>query len=696
MAKFTPMKQFSLTVFLSWMFMLLVPASAFALPALKEANFKAISGNRIQLQLVFSQAIKKTPSSFSMRNPDRIVFDFNGATNGLPQSTQRVDMGNVRQLTAVSANQRIRVIVELQSATPYKTRLDGNYVYVTLENNKRVTKPKVGVDTASRSMPLIKHRVKAIDFRRGDDGSGRVVITLSDPNVGVDVTKQGENVNVELINARLPKRLQRRLDVTDFGTPVQLIKTIQQHGDTVMTVSAKGDYEHLAYQLGNKFIVEIKPMTEAAQRAAKSREPRYSGKRISLDFQDIKVRAVLQLLAEFTQTNIVVSDAVTGSVTLHLSEVPWDQALDIILKTQGLDKRTVGNVTLIAPIQEIAAREKQELETEQQVEELAPMHSELIQVNYAKAAEVAALLKSKDSSLLSERGTVSVDLRTNTLWVRDTAAKLREIRQLIHKLDVPVKQVLIESRIVIIDKSAEKDLGIRWGLTDTGANGTISGTLQGANTIAANAGDPFSVLSVDNRLNVNLPATPVIDADPATLGLAVGQIGDVLIDLELSALESEGGSETLSSPRLVTADGQPAYIEQGEEIPYQEATSSGATSVSFKKVVLSLKVTPQITPDNKIIMQIKVNNDKPSSKEVLGVPAIITREMETQVLVNNGETIVLGGIYEKGSSDQVIRVPFLGSLPWIGALFRSTQKTSFQKELLIFITPKIVQQGMTV
>ena len=416
-------------------------------------------------------------------------------------------------------------------------------------------------------------------------------------------------------------------------------------------------------------------------------------KLITLNFQDVKVRAALQLIAEFTGINIVVSDAVQGDMTIHLHDVPWDEALKIILTTQNLGKEQIGNVILIAPATEIAAREKQKMQALQQVQELQPLQAELIQINYAKASKIAALLK--DNALLSDRGTVGVDARTNTLWVQDTPEKLNEVHKFITRLDVPIRQVLIESRIVNMDKTYEQDLGVRWGVTNPNI---ISGTGEAANQLQN--GTPAAAIPFNQRLNVNLPATDLtgqgIPGTPATLGIALAKIGsNTFLDLELSALEVEGHAKIISSPRLITSNQQPAFIQQGEEIPYQQSTSSGATAVEFKDAVLSLKVTPQITPDNKVILQIQVNQDQPKGIPTLGsIPSIDTREIRTQVLVDNGETLVLGGIYEQTNQKTVKRVPFFGSLPIVGILFRSTQVQNERKELLIFITPKIMDQNI--
>lgn len=665
---------------------LLISASALAANKLQAIDLKPLSNNKIQLKLIFSDPLsdKNPPRSFVTKAPPRIILDLQDVQSVLKSSSQKVDAGMVEGYQVVTAGGRTRLVINLKESAPYKTVFQNNTALITIGGAR--TSKSLTEHIPANKQSNAGHRVAGIDFRKGKVGGGQIIVDVSDPNMDVDIEQRGERLQVTFKNTQLPSKLQRRLDVRDFGTPVKSIDTRNKGDNVEMVITNVGDYDHLAYQVNKQFIIDVKSLTKEQKAAIKRKMVKYSGDRLSLNFQDIKVRAVLQLIAEFTGLNIVTSDTVSGSMTLRLNNVPWDQALDIILKTRGLDKRKFGNVMLVAPAAEIAAREKQELKNQQQVEELAPLHSELLQINYAKADVIATLLKEKGNSLLSARGNVSVDERTNTLWIQDTSDKLDEIRSLVKKLDIPVRQVLIEARIVNVEKKFEQDIGIKFGFTRAKH---LTGSLKGANDLI-NGTLPRDV-SIADRLNLDLPAPST--KSPGTIGLALAKLGGgVLLDLELSALESENGAEVLSSPRLVTANQHEAIIEKGEEIPYQQATASGATSVAFKKAVLSLRVTPQITPDRKIILTLRVNQDT-RGEEVLGTPAINTRQVETQVLVNNGETIVLGGIYERDKKNNVTRIPFLGSLPIIGALFRNTNKIDNRTELLIFVTPKIIERS---
>ena len=517
--------------------------------------------------------------------------------------------------------------------------------------------------------------------------------------------EEGGKIIATIKNATAPDNLIRRLDVLDFATPVKFIDTQRKGLNTeiVITPSAAGDFEHVAYQAGDRFTLELQPISEAELAEARRRKPQYTGERISLSFQSVDIRSLLQIIADVAGTNMVVSDSVNGEIAMRLQNVPWDQALDIILQSKGLGMRQEGNVMLVAPIEELAAREKAELEASAQQAELAPLRSELIQVNYAKASELATLLKSGDNSLLSERGRVTVDQRTNTLLVQETRDRLAEIRSLVARLDIPVRQVLIESRIVIANNDFTRELGSRFGVTGVARNGndgivTTSGSATATDQTTQsfiNNGFPVETGGLQDRFNVSLPV-----AGPAGR-IAFAVLGsDYLLDLELSVLQAEGRGEVISSPRVITANAKEASIEQGVEIPYQEASASGATAITFKKAVLSLVVTPQITPDNRVIMDLAVKNDSVGQQVAnqLGgtVPSIDTREINTQVLVDNGETVVLGGIYQQDNRSSMTKVPFLGDIPLIGALFRTTSKVANKRELLIFVTPKIMQEGLRV
>ena len=664
------------------------------LNALQEISFAGLPGDQVQITLKLNQPAS-IPASFTIDNPARIAFDLPATKSELAKRSQAIGIGPAKSITAVEVKGRTRVVMNLFEMVPYETRADGDQIIIVLGGSGTTGTSAPAPASAPAVAPAgsAQRAVTDVDFRRGDQGEGRVIITLSDPSIPVDMRQEAGKIVLDLKNTSLPETLQRRLDVTDFATPVKMIDT-ESRGDGIrMKISAIGPYDHLAYQSDNQFTVEIRETTKAEKEERRKQEFGYTGERLSLNFQDIEVRSVLQLLADFTGTNIVVSDTVGGNLTLRMQNVPWDQALDIVLKTKGLAKRENGNVMLIAPSEEIAAREKLELESQRQIEELAPLYSDFIQINYAKATELAELLQSEDSSLMSERGKVTTDERTNTLLIQDTAEKLEEIRRMVALLDIPVRQVLIESRIVIANNDFSRDLGVRFGASGNSTNGDrfiVGGGTQPGNTnFGFTPGFEVPGGSGNDGLLVNLPV-----ANPSgSLGLALGKIGSSLIQLELSAMQLEDRGEVISSPRVITSNQQEAAIQQGVEIPYQEATSSGATSISFKEAVLELKVTPQITPDDNIIMDLKVSKDN-VGEIFFGVPSVDTRNVRTRVLVENGETLVLGGIYEQERGKQVERIPFFGSLPGVGWLFKTEAKTDQKQELLIFVTPKIIKQGM--
>lgn len=662
--------------------------------ALQQVDVSTLPGDRVQIQLGFSGPAPQ-PQGFTIDNPARVALDFVGVSNALPVKSQPIDAGVARSLTAVEAQGRTRVVLNLSELVAYETRVQGDKVFVTLGGAAMAAPAAASAPMARDVMPS-GPRITEVDFRRGAGGEGRVLVALSDPSIVTDVRQEGTRVVVDFLNTSLPPELARRLDVTDFATPVQFIETSARRGNVRMVITPTGEYEHLAYQSDNQFAVEVRPLTRE-EKVEKEEEFKYTGQKLSLNFQDIEVRAVLQLLADFTGLNLVASDSVRGNVTLRLQNVPWDQALDIILKTKGLDKRIEGNVMMVAPAEEIAAREKLELETKQQVADLAPLRSEILQVNYAKASDIAVLLKAKENNFLTSRGSVTIDDRTNVLLVQDTAEKLDDIRALVAKLDIPVRQVLIESRVVVADTTFQHALGVRFGITtdrETGGDvvnyGGVTGNAAGANTLY-NGGIPTQ----NNRFNVNLPAGDAGFGTFGTIGLALAKLPfGFLLDLELSAMEADGRGEVISSPRVLTSNQKEASIETGTEVPYQEATSSGATNVEFKKAVLSLKVKPQITPDDRVIMDLSITKDA-VNQEVTGgggEPGIDTNSISSQVLVDNGETVVLGGVFEQNRSTGVRRVPFFGELPYVGWLFRSNFKEDKKKELLIFVTPKIIKE----
>jgi len=552
--------------------------------------------------------------------------------------------------------------------------------------------------------------LRSIDFRRGSEGTGRVIVKLSDPHIHINLHQLGNQIVVDFADAGVPANLMRRYDATDFGTPVSGFDVTRVGNGARIAINANGDYEQLAYQSDDQYVVEVAPKRKGV--AAAEEKPQYTGERLTLNFQDIETRAVLQLLADASGQNIVVSDSVTGNVTLRLQNVPWDQALDIVLRTKGLDKRKQDNVIIVAPQEELASREKADLAARKDIQELAPLRSEYLQVNYAKASDMAALIKTQSGSLLSTRGSVAVDERTNTLLLQDTSDRLADIRRLVATLDIPVRQVLIEARIVVVNDDFARSLGTRFGVTTAQRNGnnglwTTTGNAVGTDQIigsgitnVASTGNPFPVTvptgtNAPNRYNVNLPAS-----NPAG-SLAVGILGsNFIVDLELSAAQAETRANVISSPRVITANQKEAIIEQGVEIPYQQSASSGATTIQFKKAVLSLKVTPQITPDNRIVLDLDVKKDSVGTVIVtsggVNVPSIDTREIATQVLVNDGQTVVLGGILETTTRDTDTKVPYLGDIPVLGHLFKTTNKTDNKDELLIFVTPKIVREGVNV
>jgi type IV pilus assembly protein PilQ len=555
--------------------------------------------------------------------------------------------------------------------------------------------------------------VRDIDFRRGATGEGRVMIKLPSPETRVAVREQGSRLFVDLYDTSLPQRLFRRLDVTDFATPVSAVEARPKGRNVEVEIQTGADFDHLAYQTDDLFTLEFRSLTLSEKEEAQRKKVVYSGDRLSLNFQDIEVRAVLQLLADFTGLNLVASDTVSGNITLRLKNVPWDQALDIILKTKGLSMRQTGNVIMVAPTQEIAAQEKLELESRQQIEDLSPLRSEFIQVNYAKAGELASMIKSKDTNMLSERGNVTVDSRTNTLIVQDTTAKLDDIRKIVDRLDIPVRQVMIESRIVIANNDFARDLGVRFGVSgSTGqrdgtqllTGGTLPGGIQGSGDyqvggfgVSTQTGQPFNSIiqsggadSGTQGLMVNLPAP----SPSGAVNFLIGKVGSYLLQLELSAMQREGRGEIISSPRVITSDSHEATIKVGQEIPYKSAAggTTGGTQTQFKEAVLQLNVTPQITPDDRIIMDLKVNKDNPDyTNSVLGEPPIDTRSVETTVLVDNGETVVLGGVFEREKTFQKEQVPWLGDVPVLGRLFKMEQRQDNNSELLIFVTPKILK-----
>ena len=688
---------------------------------LQDIQVQSLPGQRIELKLIMSGEAPE-PLAFTIEDPARIALDLPGTSLGLSSRRRDVNLGPLDTVLTAEANGRTRVVLNLDTMVSYEIRRSGNTVYVTLgadDDDSTTVTSFAGNESSAAPVSYAasggSRAISSIDFRRTRDGGGRILISLTDPSTPVDIRQEGGRVVAVFKDTSLPAELMRRLDVMDFATPVTTVDTLRTNTDTRIVITAEGKYEQLAYQSDSEFTIEINPAATQTEESSNlfSETKEYEGQRLTLNFQDIETRAVLQLLAETSGRNIVVSDTVQGNVTLRLRNVPWDQALDIVMTTKGLDMRQNGNVILVAPAEEISARETADLEARQAIVELEPLYSEFLQVNYAKASDLASLISAGDSdnALLSNRGSVAIDDRTNTLLVQDTAERLQDIRRLVRTLDIPVRQVLIESRIVVVNDDYSREFGVRLGftgVTDQGTNGLVSvtGNSAGSATIVDSAlanladplnGTPFPVTApnIDDRYNVRVPI-----ANPAgTFALAVLD-SDYIVDLELTALQTEGRGEIVSTPRIITANQKEARIEQGVEIPFQESASSGATTTQFKKAVLSLTVTPQITPDDKIIMDLVVNKDSvgqltPSATGGL-VPSIDTRSIETQVLVSDGQTVVLGGIYETERRETVNKVPFLGDIPGLGVLFRSTSNTTNKAELLIFVTPRILEEGSNI
>ncbi len=703
---------------------LLTPSLALASAAnnsLQRIDVSTLPGNRIEFRMEMAEPISK-PQSFTIQQPARIALDFPGTRNATGEREISIDTGVARSLNLAETDDRTRVVLNLTELVTHDTRVDGNAVILTLGGGaapaaaeaesgfeRAASEEEMAalqddpdavaeVEPAGEAEPFTgddqaapapsQRRVDNVDFRRGRDGEARVIIDLSHPDIPVSIDRDGRDVVVNLSRTTIPEDMRERLDVLDFATPAQFIDIMQRGEDGRITIKPRdAEYEQIAYQSDERITIDLKPLTPEEIAEREEEEPQYEGERLSLNFQDIEVRAVLQLLADFTDLNIVVTDTVTGNLTLRLRNVPWDQALDIILQTQGLDKRRTENVIYVAPFEEIAERERRRREAEEEREERAPLRTEYIQINYARAGDLASLLEGADASLLSERANISVDERTNTLVVQDTASNIEEARRMINRLDIPVRQVLIESRIVIADDNFNRELGARFGISrDTTGRGTGDGFATSGDTSATTEILNNETIQ-DGRFNVDMP----VSNPSGSIGLALARLPlGTLLELELSAMQAEGRGEIVSSPRVITANQREARIEQGVEIPYQEAAASGATSVSFRDAVLSLNVTPQITPDDRIIMDLRVTRDT-VGEIFAGVPSIDTRAVETQVLVDDGETVVLGGIYEQETSEQVERVPFFGDLPIVGRLFRNEFSQDDQSELLVFVTPQIVR-----
>ncbi len=661
--------------------MLLLPLGAQAATQLKDIRYNTVVNDLLELELVFDGPVEDPESRVNNR-PTEIEFRFNGVTSALETRSLPIDRAGVRGISLQEGFKGLKMVIGLKALQPYRTSRRDN-VFVISIGNDAVVEGGTGDN-------VFLNRINALDFRRGAEGEGQFLVYLDSAAASVDVVQKGEKLEVEFTNTDIMSELLYVMDVVDFNTPVKSIESYKTLNSTKFVIEPLAEYSYNYYQLDNLFTLSVAPVSGEQDEVS----DQYAGQPISLNFQDIPVRTVLQIIADYNGFNLVTTDSVQGNITLRLDGVPWDQALDIILKVKGLGKRVEGRILMIAPAEELAVREANELKAEQQVADLAPLFSEYVQVNYAKATDVVKLLKSDNNSMLSSRGSVSVDERTNIVLVRDTADRLEDIRRLVDVLDVPVKQVQIESRMVTIRDTAKEDIGVRWGLTNTfstggDANGATSGTINGADN--ANSGN---IPSIRDRLNVNLP----VANKAGSIAFQVAKLADGLIlDLELSALELEDKGEVIASPKITTANQRAAYIEQGIEIPYQESASSGATAVTFKKAVLSLRVTPQITPDDRIILDLVVTQNTKGESLPTGnggvAVGINTQEAGTQVLVDNGDTVVLGGIYQQESKKVVTKVPLLGDIPGVGWAFRSTSDTFEKREVLVFVTPRIVTEA---
>jgi type IV pilus assembly protein PilQ len=697
--------------------------------AVESIDFSSIQGGKVVVKIGLREPLAAAPQGFTVTNPPRVAIDLPDTVNALHRSQIDAGEGDLRSVSVVQTANRTRLVMNLSRNMSFTQAVDGKLLVVTLTGTQgSAGAPSVNAAAAptvfAEAQPGtgVRYNVRDVDFRRGNMGEGRIVVDLSSPNVGIDIRQQGRQVLVDFVNTDVPPNLVRRLDVGDFGTPVRYVDTFEQAGNARMVIEPRGLWEYSAYQTDTQFILEVKPVKEDPNRLVQSATPGYAGEKLSLNFQNVEVRAVLQVIADFTGLNIITSDTVGGNLTLRLKDVPWDQALDIILQAKGLSKRKNGNVILIAPTDELAAKEKLALEAQAAVSDLEPVRTESFALSYAKAEDLQKLLTNKDQKILSKRGTASIDERTNTLFVQDTGGRLEEARRLIQQLDVPVRQVLIEARIVIADDKWGRQLGARFGTQsafntnnyNVGVSGTLTDTVSPlANNPASrgsaslvSAGPPGApnwfngsgvtglvpIAAQPEQLNVNLP---VVGAT-GQLALSILNLGSGnLVNVELSALEADNRGKVVSSPRVITADKKKAIISQGTEIPYLTAAASGATTVAFKPAVLELAVTPRITPDDRIIMDLEVKKDS-VGQIFSGIPSVDTKKVNTQVLVDNGDTIVLGGIFEQTTRTTVDKVPVLGDIPLLGVLFKRTVKQDDKTELLIFVTPKIVKDALTV
>ncbi|MFT5709347.1 MAG: type IV pilus assembly protein PilQ [Halioglobus sp.] len=675
-----------------------------AAPSITDIEFSSRPGSKFEIRLDFDQ-VPADINAYTIEKPARIAIDFPDTSSALELKRYSLPYGNATGVVVLESGDRTRMVVNLVKLVPYETRVEGNSLFVTVGQDggpsyvKQTSDPN-RLDTAVEPVTEVRSEISDLQFQRTGGGEGRLILELTDPSVDVNVFSEADTVKVQFVNTTVAERLMRRYDVTDFATPVESIDVNTTERGASLTLKTTGSFDYLAYQTDNQYILSVKPLSKKEEKERLD-EFTYVGDRISLNFQDIEVRAVLQLIADFTELNLVASDTVAGRITLRLQNVPWDQALELVLKTRGLDKRQVGNVLMVAPAAEIAERERQQIEANKQIAELAPLQTDFIRIRYANAESVVALFGagSEDGgSLVSGRGSVIVDPRTNSIIVTETSAKLREMRDLIELVDIPIRQVMIEARIVIAQSDLEQELGITWGGGYLDSKG---------DDILSVSGDTTNVVGLNNSViagetpSLSFPGALLVDlgVGAATSGFAVGFTSDDLfLTAELSALEAAGQGEVVSQPKVITGDKQKATISSGTEIPYQESAASGAATVSFKDAVLKLEVTPNITPDDRILLDLIITQDSLGDLVPTGqgglVPAIDTTELTTQVLVGNGETIVLGGVFRTEDLESVTKVPFLGDLPYVGALFKNTATSKTKTETLIFITPRILADSL--
>ena len=678
---------------------------------IESVDFSSLPGGRVAIHIKTTVPLTNAPAGFTLNSPARIALDFPGVANGTAKTNIQADQGSLKSVTLAQAKERTRIVLNLSKNVGYNTTVNGNDVTIMLQASE--TSANAGVETkfAEPTLGQQQFAIKNVDFARGKNGEGRIIVDLSSASAGINIKQKGKTIVVDFLNTDVPANLQRRLNVTNFNTPVIYVDTMKQGKNGQMVIEPKGNWEQSAYQADKKFIIDVRQVVEDPNKLVRGTKPGYAGEKLSLNFQNIEVRSVLQVIADFTGLNIITSDTVTGNLTLRLKDVPWDQALDIITQSKGLSMRKTGNVILVAPAEEVAAKEKQTLEANQQIDDLEPVRTEVYTLKYMKADSLKTILSDPKQKILSKRGSAVLDARTNTVFVQDTPKYLEQVQAIINKVDVAVKQVMIESRLVIADDTYSKALGARLGITQSGKVGSTASTVSGSlgNRPTATTATTITQGTHNGTIQTNSTGGSVLtssDGQPDLMSnLAVANAtgslaysiysaaAGLLLNMELTAMESDGRGKIVSSPRVTTANQHKAKIAAGTEIPYLEASSSGAATVSFKSAVLSLEVTPQITPDDKIIMELDVKKDKVGAV-FNGVPSIDTQNINTQVLVGNGETAVLGGIFEQTVRNDVEKVPFFGDLPIMGNLFKKTTKQNDKKELLIFITPRIMDESL--